>query len=731
MERDGMRTARRAALVALLWASSAASPQSGGPPLSGLPSAPGPHVAQIQAMADNTWLQLPLPAADPLYGRCMGRSWGARAAYSPALRAGFFYGEGAHGWWDSTTRRYMDDLWSYDVLANRWICLYPGAHVDNLSLSLNADGFEVDSSGQPIPVAQNVHGYEMLAFDTDLNKFMWMPCPGGYDGILDARRQSWGTGKGYRPSNCSPWMYDVASGRFQLRKTSGGFPGSSFGDSLVYVPGLRKLWFRRTSGVWFYDYATNAWSQANPSGPAPPFGIDATTCLDTVRNRIYIGGGSYPVVAQGSNAFWIYDLATNAWIDPQPQGYPGNSYATAYAFMNYDSVNDAVILVKHATNLNGVFIYDPQTNAWTQASSTIPGITNTNAFYDPGLRAVFVHSTPGDNRVGPMWVYKYKGSGGPAGPSVSVSAADPSAAEPADAGQLTFTRSGATTSALTVFYSVGGTAAGGADYASIGTSVTIGSGSASASVAVTPIDDAQAEGSETVIVTVSPNASYSIDAGSATVTIADNDSPPAGQPPSVSFTNPANGASLSGSLVVNARANDPDLGTADGAGIDRVVFELLQGTTVVATSPTEFAVTYDWSLNTTAYPDGSYTLRATATSTAAAGGTSASASITVTLANGGPPPPVDSDGDGLPDSWEQQHFQGLSETGSGDPDQDGASNAQEYAAGTDPMDAASAPGASSSGDGNGGCGATGLEALLLAGLALLRRRRSSPVRPRG
>jgi RHS repeat-associated protein len=48
------------------------------------------------------------------------------------------------------------------------------------------------------------------------------------------------------------------------------------------------------------------------------------------------------------------------------------------------------------------------------------------------------------------------------------------------------------------------------------------------------------------------------------------------------------------------------------------------------------------------------------------------------------PPSADSDADGLPDSWEIQYFGNLFQTGSGNPDGDGRTNAQEYADGTDP-----------------------------------------------
>jgi hypothetical protein len=99
---------------------------------------------------------------------------------------------------------------------------------------------------------------------------------------------------------------------------------------------------------------------------------------------------------------------------------------------------------------------------------------------------------------------------------------------------------------------------------------------------------------------------------------------------------------------------------------------------------------------------------------------------TVTIADNDSPT-ADADGDGLPDSWEIAHFGNTtSQNGSGDPDHDGATNAEEFAAGTDPMDPASKPPAPApstgggGGGGGGGCGLTGLEVVLA--LLLLRRR---------
>jgi hypothetical protein len=113
-------------------------------------------------------------------------------------------------------------------------------------------------------------------------------------------------------------------------------------------------------------------------------------------------------------------------------------------------------------------------------------------------------------------------------PTVTVAASDANASETGpDTGRFTVSRSGATTAGLTVRYSLGGTAANGSDYASLSGTLTIPDGAASATITVTPIDDSAVEGNETVILTVSADAAYTVGSpNSATVSIADNDQAP-------------------------------------------------------------------------------------------------------------------------------------------------------------------------------------------------------------
>ena len=74
----------------------------------------------------------------------------------------------------------------------------------------------------------------------------------------------------------------------------------------------------------------------------------------------------------------------------------------------------------------------------------------------------------------------------------------------------TFTRTGVTNNALTVNYTVGGTATNGTDYAAIPTSVTFDANSSTATVTIDPTADSIVEPDETVDLTLTPGTGYTI-----------------------------------------------------------------------------------------------------------------------------------------------------------------------------------------------------------------------------
>ena len=110
-------------------------------------------------------------------------------------------------------------------------------------------------------------------------------------------------------------------------------------------------------------------------------------------------------------------------------------------------------------------------------------------------------------------------------PVVAVTATNhPYAVEGGGNGGFLFTRAGATNGALTISFTIGGTAAAGVRYVPLANSVTIPAGQTSVSLPVVAIDDNLVEGEQTVIVSLTEGETYRVaDPASATVTIQDND----------------------------------------------------------------------------------------------------------------------------------------------------------------------------------------------------------------
>ena len=110
-------------------------------------------------------------------------------------------------------------------------------------------------------------------------------------------------------------------------------------------------------------------------------------------------------------------------------------------------------------------------------------------------------------------------------PIVSIAASDRTASEPGtNTGAFTITRTGDMTAALTVSYTVSGTATTGTDYSALFGSVVIPAAAATAAILVTPLDDLVVEPTETIIVTLVASSAYTIGTPSAsTVRVRDND----------------------------------------------------------------------------------------------------------------------------------------------------------------------------------------------------------------
>ncbi|MBI2946998.1 MAG: hypothetical protein HYY23_05090 [Verrucomicrobia bacterium] len=110
--------------------------------------------------------------------------------------------------------------------------------------------------------------------------------------------------------------------------------------------------------------------------------------------------------------------------------------------------------------------------------------------------------------------------------SISVKATDANMYEriPEDTGTFSISRLGDTVADLSVNLTVSGTATTGKDYDGAANLVVIPAGQTNVLLTLTPIDDAEVEGDETVAVSIASGAGYAIGAtSSATATIKDND----------------------------------------------------------------------------------------------------------------------------------------------------------------------------------------------------------------
>src|ERR1043165_5635082 len=287
-------------LVVLLVSSSAAGDKAARKgPLADLPSRPGPHVAKIKAMKGGEWLMLGAPAPDPKWGAAPGRAYTNKMAYAPDLVGGFLVGEGAHGKYGDGPREghYNDDVFFYDLMAHRYICLYPGTKTADFKVKLDAQGFLADEHGQNPPIAIAVHGYECSCYNPHTHEFMTLLTGSPYSQKIQQRLRDMVpdvTLHGRKGGGMHPFFYDTATGRWLRREAEGKGPVTGFAHALVDIPTQKKtLLYQRGSGFWVYDNEKPSWTYLTAKGERPTTvggktSNEGTLCYDSKRDRLYL-----------------------------------------------------------------------------------------------------------------------------------------------------------------------------------------------------------------------------------------------------------------------------------------------------------------------------------------------------------------------------------------------------------------------------------------------------------
>lgn len=150
--------------------------------------------------------------------------------------------------------------------------------------------------------------------------------------------------------------------------------------------------------------------------------------------------------------------------------------------------------------------------------------------------------------------------------TASLAAAPASTSEDGSANLVyTFTRTGDIASAGTVNFAVGGTASFGTDYTQTGAtsftagtgSITFAAGATTATLTIDPTADANLENDESVVITLSPSASYNVGTAAVATSYINNDEP-------VTFRIAAATLTSTGAVVdFNRQLNDDDLNLYD------------------------------------------------------------------------------------------------------------------------------------------------------------------------
>jgi|GEM_PF-381965 len=236
------------------------------------------------------------------------------------------------------------------------------------------------------------------------------------------------------------------------------------------------------------------------------------------------------------------------------QGIPYTQWWQVDLGSNFDI--SKIVMITYFGN-NRYYQYDIQAstdgNNWTTVvnfnTNTSPSTSEGNTFSlnNPKARYLRVNMNYNSANLG-VHIVEFEAYGvlsDDGDPQVTINATDASASEnPLDTGTYTVSLNAVNNSGpLTVNYTVGGTASSGSDYNTLSGTIIIPTGQQSGTITVTPIDDIEVESEETVVLTLSSGAGYTVGTPSSAIVniISEDITPPMGNIALNKLTNSSSG----------------------------------------------------------------------------------------------------------------------------------------------------------------------------------------------
>ena len=228
------------------------------------------------------------------------------------------------------------------------------------------------------------------------------------------------------------------------------------------------------------------------SGDDTPSDLVSVTATDAFASEIAGNTGTFTLTRSGSATLLAAPLTVTYTVG-----------GTAFGGADYTVLSGTVTFAANVAT--ATVTVTPVADPTTEGAETVKLTLTTVAPYDLGSPAEATVTITDTNF-----------------PLVTVTAFDSTAAETGNnRGTFRFSRVGSTAASLTVTFTVTGTATNGTDYDTLPVTVTFAAGQSTVDLSVVPRQDGVAEGSETVIVTVTDGAAYDVGApDTATVTIA-------------------------------------------------------------------------------------------------------------------------------------------------------------------------------------------------------------------
>jgi hypothetical protein len=227
-----------------------------------------------------------------------------------------------------------------------------------------------------------------------------------------------------------------------------------------------------------------------------PFTVTASSGGKSGTASVTLSASVKPVVRVKASTNGAEPATNGAFQFSLPNGVSGSPViinytvaGTAIAGSDYTALSGSVTIPAGTTVVTVSIV--PKDDLLVEGQETVVATITASAAYDiysTGAATSYIH----DNEK----------------PTITLGSSNSTLGEPSDPAQLKFVATPAPTTALTVNYTMSGTAVSGVDYVAPSGSVVIAAGATSALVDITPIDDSLVEGKETVMMRVSASANY-------------------------------------------------------------------------------------------------------------------------------------------------------------------------------------------------------------------------------